>query len=242
MIRRTNIYVAIIFISIVFLCCEAKNKEINKSKTEADRTVVEKNEIRINELSNSKINAIFTIQIREKLKLQNCIKKVFEYNDKSGANYLITTQSDCANANSKAIQFVFLTKDELKVVRRVKDFVLPEGNAISCEYNIFIWHKYLTIEDLDKDGFVDFIFVYGTTGENGFEDNRVKQIIIYKGSKTTIRHQNAVLDDDRVTQIDESFYNLPISLRKCICQKMNQMVKDGLSIYNSKVLNKVNVE
>lgn len=99
------------------------------------------------------------------------------------------------------------------------------------ENNIWFWTKYCDFKDYDNDSLVDLIIVYGTSAMNGYDDGRIKFIIFYKGTKVAIRHQNGVLDFERETQVDKSFYDLPKSLKTSIMQKMELMEKNQHAIF-----------
>ena len=92
---------------------------------------------------------------------------------------------------------------------------------------------FLTLKgsDFDKDGLIDPIIIYGTSGNNGTEDGRIKILIYYKGKKHAIRHQNGSLDFERNTQVDADFYNLPISIQKHVRKVMKKMTDNNHAIF-----------
>ena len=94
--------------------------------------------------------------------------------------------------------------------------------SISCQFN-----------DIDGDGLVEPILVYGTFGPNGYDDGRAKIILLYKGQKVAIRHQNGVLDNERKTQVDLTFYALPSKIQDHVKQIMATMVEKKHAIFPS---------
>lgn len=216
---------------LIFINCSSQTKNTDFEENE----VVNEDLANIKEFKIEEIQKLFVERIKDDLGILGSIKKVFEYNDKSGLKYLVTAQDNNDNSESESIQFLILRKENKKLSKMevIKDSVL-----ISNESNIFIWHKYLTIDDIDKDGFVDLIFVYGTKGDNGFDDGRVVQIILYKNTKTVIKHQNASLDDDRSTLIESSYYGLPIEIKEEVHSKINSMIENRLAIFNYDALKK----
>lgn len=98
-------------------------------------------------------------------------------------------------------------------------------------YYLF-WSKFSSFEDADKDGIVDPIIVYGTRNEEGVYDNsRIKILIIYKGIKVFIRHQNSIEDRGRYMKIDKMFYTLPVSIQKNIKALMKRIVTTNNRIF-----------
>jgi hypothetical protein len=73
--------------------------------------------------------------------------------------------------------------------------------------------------------------IYGSTGMNGKSDGRLKVLVYYKGKKVAIRHQNAILDGERVTVVDKEFYELPDKVQSFVKGVMKRMGDDGQAIY-----------
>ena len=99
------------------------------------------------------------------------------------------------------------------------------------ENSIWFWTSYFDFKDFDNDGLVEPVLVYGTRAINGYDDGRIKFIVYYKGKKSAIRHQNGVLDYERKTEIDKSFFSLPQKLKDNIKSKMVLMEKQDKAIF-----------
>lgn len=112
--------------------------------------------------------------------------------------------------NIKAFNISFLKDKQLKINWTITDFI------DETEKSIGFWTRYLSLTDIDNDGYIDPIIVYGTKSLYGedFEEGRVKILIYYLGKKIAIRHQNSTIDDGRHTQIDKTFFNLPTKIKK----------------------------
>lgn len=54
--------------------------------------------------------------------------------------------------------------------------LLPKqvANKDEMEASIWFWTNYSGFADLDKDGLIDPILIYGTSGMNNTDDGRVK--------------------------------------------------------------------
>lgn len=179
------------------------------------------------QLSEQEIDSIFTVNIKDELQLEYSIHRVYQYNDKAGMHFIVMTKNptECAEQEvcSDAIKTYCYTykNDDFKLKWQFNDFILPTSD----EYSISYWTKYFKIDDYDNDGFADPIIVYGTFGPNDFDDGRIKILIYYKNKKIAIRHQDAIHDDERQTQIDKEFYQLPIEIKsrvKTIIENINE--------------------
>ena len=179
------------------------------------------------QLSDQEIDSVFTDTIKIKLQLDGSIHRVYEYTDKAGIHFIVMTkkttecvEQEVCSDSIKAYCYSYKIEN-FKLNWTFNDFILPNNN----EYSISYWTKYFKIDDYDNDGFADPIIVYGTFGMNDFYDGRIKLLIYYKNKKSVIRHQNGVLDNERHTQIDKEFYELPISIKsrvKTIIENINE--------------------
>ena len=113
----------------------------------------------------------------------------------------------------------------------LKDYIVRNPNNGVEERSIWFWSKYIQIKDFDRDGETDFIIVYGTKGLNGIDDGRLKILIFHKDQKFAIRHLNGVLDFERQTQIDNSFYSLPKSIQESVIDLIESIIQDGNAIF-----------
>ncbi|MFZ0597247.1 MAG: hypothetical protein WAM46_09715, partial [Flavobacterium sp.] len=164
------------------------------------------------------------------------IYKAFECADKSGVYNLLLCENrkhiskkDTLNTKIQAICTMadhggFLEK------WRINDLL---EDYIPKETNIWFWTKYCSTKDLDGDGYIDPVIVYGTRNEND-EIRRVKIITVYKNKKYAIRAVECVLDDCRSFKKDANWNALPqkiktyvdnlvVTLRK----EQDLLLKDG---------------
>ena len=169
------------------------------------------------QLSTEEVSAIYTKEKRVNLDIDYPIFRVYEYSDKEGKHHLVLAEkiNQKSAADPAAIQgFHFLIKDgKHTLVWKMQDAKLKE-NEVSEEFGMWFWTKYFDIKDIDGDGLVDPILIYGTKGNNGFDDGRIKILIYYKGKKIGIRHQNSTLDGERNTKVDGTFYQLDAKIQK----------------------------
>lgn len=124
-----------------------------------------------------------------------------------------------------------MTKGEFVLEWSVLDFILAQGNPNSEEFSIWFWTKYFQLADLDKDGYIEPILIYGTSGFNETGDGRIKILVYYRGAKRAIRHQNGMLDHTRNTQVDSMFYELPMIVQEQVKKLMVTLKKDGNAIF-----------
>ena len=87
------------------------------------------------------------------------------------------------------------------------------------------------MEDLDDDGIVDPIIVYGTNGMYGIEDGRLKILIYLNGTKHGIRHKNSGMDFGRNTTVDKSFYALNERIQLFAKSIMSAIEDNGNAIF-----------
>ena len=193
----------------------------------------QKSNVTSKQLSKQEIDSIFTENIRKQLKIDNSIYRIYQYNDKIGKHFVIMTQNkiDCQQRKEcfdsiKVFCYLFKNKT-YNIEWKLNDFIVPN----SYEYSISHWTKYFSLNDYDKDGITDPIIIYGTFGMNDTGDGRIKIVIYYKGNKRAIRHQNGILDDERHTQVDKEFYELPIEIQTNVKTLMKNINKNGHGIF-----------
>ena len=165
-------------------------------------------------LSNEVIAKIFTESFNKKHGIIYPISWVYQCIDKSGEFFIVLTEGNDNNAKSYKDQKNYNIKaynfhqDKSGLIKKweINDFVTYQANYPSLKHketSIWFWTKYSTFVDIDNDGLIDPIIIYGTSGMNFIDDGRIKILIYYKGKKVVIRHQNGVLDDERNTQVDK---------------------------------------
>ena len=197
-------------------------------------------------LTKAETNEFFNEAFKKKNLINFPIFRAYTYKDKSGTYYVALTESadsvnklkDTVNNKIKAITF----KTDKGIISKkweINDFKTPNLKGAEIESSIWFWTKYCEFNDIDGDGLVDPIVVYGTFGSNGYDDGRAKIILYIKGQKIAIRHQNGTLDDERKTQIDLTFYALPKKIQDRVKQLMATMVEKNHAIFPSAYIEKM---
>jgi hypothetical protein len=192
----------------------------------------EKSNFRI--LSEPEIRTVFSEKTKTKLNIRFYIYKAYEFNDKLGKHYLVLTEHNYTpNAENDSIKAFNIRSinSEFKIDWTCTDFITINKNDSTERPSIWFWSKYIELTDLDSDGLIDPIIVYGTTGINGTNDGKIKIFTYYKGAKRAIRHQNGALDFERETQVDTLFYKLPISIQENVKALMEKITEDGNAIF-----------
>jgi hypothetical protein len=188
------------------------------------------------ELSVHETDSVFPGSVKQKLGIRFPIFKAYQFQDRAGTHYLVLTE----NVDLKGVPplvdtlqgFCFLmNKGEFIVEWTVLDFILANGNPNSEEFSIWFWTRYVQLTDTDKDGYIEPILVYGTSGVNETSDGRVKILVYHRGAKRAIRHQNGVLDPMRNTRVDSMFYELPPVVQEQVKKLMVTITKDENAIF-----------
>ena len=181
-------------------------------------------------LTRSQTDAIFTETLKSEFKMEFPVYRAFSYKDKTGKYYVALSEKmdgisgdDTLHSKIKGVS-VKDVSGKLTKQWEINDFT--EG-----EQSIWFWSKYCSFTDIDKDGIAEPIITYGSKGDNGFDDGRIKILIFYKGEKIAIRHQNGTLDDERNTQVDPKFYTLPSVIQEKVKSQMKKMMDNNLGIF-----------
>ncbi|RZJ51976.1 MAG: hypothetical protein EOO44_13225 [Flavobacterium sp.] len=164
------------------------------------------------------------------------IYKAFEYSDKGGTYELLFCENQ-KNVSKKdtlntKIQAICTMTDHGGFRERWQINDLIEVTEPK-ETNIWFWTKYCSQKDLDGDGYIDPVVVYGTRNENQ-EIRRVKIITIYKDKKYAIRAVECDLDYCRSFKKDSNWNLLPQKIKTYVNQlveklrkEQNILLKDG---------------
>lgn len=155
------------------------------------------------------------------------IYRAYEYQDKDGTHELIlcenqktVTENDTLNTKIQAIcgmnNHGFLEK------WTINDLV---EDTEPKETDIWFWTKYCSTKDLDDDGYIEPIIVYGSRNEYG-EIRRVKIITIYKNKKYIIRAVECILDDCRSFKKDSNWDLLPQKIKIHIAKLVEKIRTD----------------
>ena len=195
-------------------------------------------------LTDMEIKKLFPAEVLQQIGAEFPIFRVYPFEDKDGKQYLILTEKvtkgNIQDENSlkrsiKAFNVSFEEDKTVKVRWTITDYI------DETEQSIGFWTQYLNLKDLDNDGFVDPIVVYGTKSNygKGFEEGRVKIIIYHLGKKIAIRQQNSSLDDGRLTQVDQSFDALPLGIKKKVYDMIGILEDRGYSLFTTEVKNQI---
>lgn len=164
------------------------------------------------------------------------IYRAFEYKDKGGVYGLVLTENQQAvskkdTLNTK-IKAICVLNDNGRFLEKWRINDLLEDYDPK-ETNIWFWTKYCSTKDLDGDGYIDPVIVYGTRTEYD-EIRRVKIITVYNNKKYVIRAVECDLDDCRSFKKDTNWNLLPQKIKTYIDQlivkirkEQNLLLKDG---------------
>lgn len=156
------------------------------------------------------------------------IYKAFECSDKAGVYNLLLcenqktiTKKDTLNTKIQAIYTMsdhggFLEKWRINDLLEITE---PK------ETNIWFWTKYCSTKDLDGDGYIDPVIVYGTRNENN-EIRRVKIITVYKNKKYAIRAIECDLDYCRSFKKDKDWNLLPQKIKTYVDSLVAKLRKE----------------
>ena len=199
-------------------------------------------------LQEEQIQKQFPAKVQKQLGITYPITKAYTYKDKEGTHVWVFTEnklyerakrkeqtykknSEGEVINDKIKAFHLLEKaDTYQVVRLVYDYS-PKWEG--TEFSIWFWTKFVSFTDLDQDGYVDPIIVYGAAPTDGDPDRgKVKLLAYHKGEKTAIRHQDDPSDEGREIQIDASYYTLPRPIRQKMFDTINHLQENQLTLFN----------
>lgn len=164
------------------------------------------------------------------------VYKAFELEDKNGVSNLVLCENqkniskkDSLNTQIQA-SFATIENGTLLIKWKIVDIL---EDYIPKETTIWFWTKYCSTKDLDGDGYIDPVIVYGTRTEYG-EIRRVKIITVYKNKKYAIRAVECDLDDCRSFKKDQNWNTLPQKIKTYLDQlvvklrkEQNLLLKDG---------------
>jgi len=188
-------------------------------------------------LSDDQVDQIFTESFKNDKGILYPICKVYNYRDKTGEYYLVLTErrykedkDETFNDTIVAINYK-KTDRGFKQVMYMRDFILERNDSNTPEHSVWFWTKYLELKDFDNDGIIEPVIIYGTLGNNGLEDGRVKILTYYKGTKYAVRHQNGPYDMQRYTTVDEAFYTMPVKIQNAVIDIMDKIEDNSHAIF-----------
>ena len=186
-------------------------------------------------LTDKQVQTLFPHETLKEIGVTFPIRKVYAFQDKLGKQYLIISENNTnpdKATSIKAFNVLLKEKNPPQVLWTITDAIDDTEQAM------WFYTRYISLTDLNNDGYIDPIVLYGTESQYGepYEENRVKFIIYYLGKKIAIRHQNSSLDDGRHTQIDRSYYKLPLALKKKIRSIVATLEERGHALFNTETI------
>jgi len=186
-------------------------------------------------LTDKQVQTLFPHETLKEIGVTFPIRKVYAFQDKLGKQYLIISEnnSNPDKATSiKAFNVLLKEKTPPQVLWTITDAIDDTEKAM------WFYTRYISLTDLNNDGYIDPIVLYGSESQYGepYEENRLKFILYYLGKKTAIRHQNSSLDDGRYTQIDRSYYKLPLALKKKIRSIVATLEEREHALFNTETI------
>lgn len=207
------------------------------------------NRTNVSTLSESEISNVFPQHVQKELGITFGIFKAYRYQDSTGIYYLLLTENTYKKKekeifNDKIKAFCFKDEKKKLVLQwMIQDNYKPNGNSLDWkEKSIWFWTKYLILDDIDEDGKIDPIIVYGTGGESAYDYGRINFELFYKNQRISIKHQNSELDSTRNTEIDKNFFDLPKSFYAKFKTLFNDMNKNNHAKISNNLMTKRIIE
>ncbi len=174
----------------------------------------------------------YTPEILMKHSIDYPIYRVYEFNDLNGDHELVLTEKPSGEKFIDSIKaFCFAIHNSERTLEwQLTDFIIHPKDG-QAETSIWFWTKHLRLEDLDDNGIIDPIVVYGTSGKYGTENGRLKILIYLNGKKYGIRHQNSGMDFGRNTTVDKAFYSLSSEIQLFVHKLMQTIQNNGNVIF-----------
>jgi len=177
-------------------------------------------------LSRHSTDSLFTPALQQQLEISYPIFRAYQYTDRGGTSYLLLMEKsethgrDTTVTNLAAI-CIQQEQGGFKTLWKMKDLLEPE------EASIWFWSKYIQLQDLNGDGYIDPYVVYGSRSrEEEGEYHRLKILLYNNGGKTAIRAVTGTLDDERSLQYDKSFSALPAAMQVYFKRLLQRISKE----------------
>lgn len=185
-------------------------------------------------LDSTDVALLFTEEVKNDNEFRYPIFRAYPFVDETGGHLLVLTERLKKN-NDSIVAFCFLVDaggNIDKLEWKIADFIeANKENIHSNETAMWFWTKFLRLDDLDKNGVIDPIIVYGTRAENGVEDGRLKMLIFMNGEKIGIRHQDSTSDYGRHTKVDARYYELALEVQSQVNELMQLIYNSGNTIF-----------
>lgn len=185
-------------------------------------------------LSPPEVATVISDTVKSAFRLNLPISRVYKYSDNSGTYFCVLMESndsigqtegktDTFSRNIKAVDLKQNGNGFTKVWE-LNDHIVKNDQK---EYAIWFWNSYFSFEDFDGDGLVDPFLVYGTWGDDQYENGRIKFIIYLRGKKFAMRHQSSTFDEVRSTEFDPGFNDsIPKKLHDGINARIARIQKE----------------
>ncbi len=185
-------------------------------------------------LSKKEMASIFTRRKQNLLGISNDLYQAYSYKDESGEYYLLLTDHQISINEEKDTLYdnIYALNITNKNNQFKKRSTVTGEIDKEWETSIGFWNQYSEISDLDSDGLVDLILVYGTTGQDMYKDGRIKILVYHNKKRVSIKHQNSDITGGRSTKINKKFYLLPSEIQEAVKEKMKRMVKNGHAVFS----------
>lgn len=156
------------------------------------------------------------------------IYKAYKLADKSGIgnlvlceNQKVISKKDTLNTKIKA-SYARIENGHYRIKWTINDLL---EDYVPKETSIWFWTKYCSTKDLDGDGYIDPIIVYGTKTEDDLI-RRVKIITVSKDKKYVIRAVECDLDPCRSFKKEKNWNTLPPKIKTYVNQLLEKMRKE----------------
>ncbi|WP_299437353.1 M949_RS01915 family surface polysaccharide biosynthesis protein [uncultured Aquimarina sp.] len=238
--------ILLFIVFLTFLSCGKQSKE-SKENTKDQTTLSEvatalpiqkhasipMDTTLVRRLSNKETSSIFTNNRQIQLGISNTLYQAYTYKDDTNEYYLVLTDHQKGINENKDTLYdnVYALNLTNKNYRFKKRSSIKGEIDKEWETSIGFWNQYSQLSDLDGDGHIDPIIVYGTTTENMYVDGRLRIIAYYKKKRVTIKHQNSEISDGRLTKINKNFYTFPLEIQEAVKEKMRLMIKNGHAVF-----------
>lgn len=175
-------------------------------------------------LSKHETDSIFT-------GLEYPVFRAWQYTDKGGFHYLLLMEKYAQTKSKDTISTNIAAVCMMKEQEQGKDLPVlrwkMKDQLDADEKSIWFWTKYVSLKDLDGDGYTDPLIIYGTSPKvEGDDHRRLKMLLYYRYSKVAVRAVTGTLDYERSLQYDAAFKTLPAAIQSYMKQLLQRISKE----------------